>query len=252
MQFDTRIPGPRLKPFVESMWLYRGDPRPHALERIMPTGAAQLIVNLDEDRTRIYHPARADACETMPGTVLCGAHSRYGVIDTAEQHFVFGVSFRPGGTYPFFDVPSNEVANTHVPIELLWCRARASRLRQRIQEAPTAQAMFDAVEDELTDLTPPAGLHPAVGYALDLFDRAAGTSAVGCVTEAIALSPKRFIDVFKAAVGLTPKAYCRVRRFQRALRAAHAGASVDWPAVALACGYFASRISSTTSGRFQG
>ena len=28
--------------------MYQNDPRPHALERILPTGAAQLIVNLKE------------------------------------------------------------------------------------------------------------------------------------------------------------------------------------------------------------
>jgi AraC-like DNA-binding protein len=39
-------------------------------------------------------------------------------------------------------------------------------------------------------------------------------------------------------VGLTPKRYCRVRRFQRALVSAHRPRGVDWARVAVDCGYF--------------
>jgi AraC-like DNA-binding protein len=37
---------------------------------------------------------------------------------------------------------------------------------------------------------------------------------------------------------MTPKLYCRVRRFQAALSLMARQADVDWAQVALACGYF--------------
>jgi AraC-like DNA-binding protein len=244
MRYTTRHPGPRLAPFVQSLWLYEGEPRSHALERILPTGTAQLIVNLAEDETRVYDARRIECCEPaarcerMAGTVLCGAHSRYCVIDTAEQQVVIGASFRPGGAFPFFGMPAGHLANTHVPLDALWGRRRAARLRERVLGAPTAEAKLAALEDELCALSPPRGLHPAVAFALTAFGRAPGTTTVAGVTDAIGLSPKRFIERFKAEVGLTPKMYCRVRRFQRALAAARAGRGVDWSTVALGCGYF--------------
>jgi AraC-like DNA-binding protein len=244
MRYTTRQPGPRLAPFVQSLWLYDGEPRPHALERILPTGAAQLIVNLAEDETRVYDDRLIDwceptaRCERMAGTVLCGARSRYCVIDTTEQRVVLGASFRPGGAFPFFGVPAGHAANMHVPLDALWGCRRAARLRERVLGAPTAESKLEALEDELCALSPPPGLHPAVVYALTAFGRVPGTATVAGVTDAIGLSPKRFIERFKAEVGLTPKSYCRVRRFQRALAAAWAGRGVDWSAVALGCGYF--------------
>ena len=84
MLFRVRIPSPPLDAFVESIWLYENAPRPYALERILPTGAAQFIVNLKEDRTRRYEPEANYRCDTLPGAVLAGAQSRYSVIDTAE------------------------------------------------------------------------------------------------------------------------------------------------------------------------
>src|SRR5262249_20951670 len=81
-------------------------------------------------------------------------------------------------------------------------------------------------------------LHPAVAFALDTFGRAPRRVSVGRVTDAIGLSAKRFIECFKAQVGFTPKAYCRVLRFQQALAAASKGAAVDWRDVALSAGYY--------------
>ena len=46
MHYRYRVPRPPLDAFIASIWVYQNDPQPHALERILPTGAAQLIVNL--------------------------------------------------------------------------------------------------------------------------------------------------------------------------------------------------------------
>ncbi|HZH02691.1 MAG TPA: helix-turn-helix domain-containing protein [Myxococcaceae bacterium] len=51
-------------------------------------------------------------------------------------------------------------------------------------------------------------------------------------------SHRRFIILFERAVGLTPKRYCRLQRFQAALVAARRSkADLPWIEVALAAGY---------------
>jgi methylphosphotriester-DNA--protein-cysteine methyltransferase len=46
------------------------------------------------------------------------------------------------------------------------------------------------------------------------------------------------IEVFSEQVGMTPKRYLRVRRFQRALRLVTSQESPPWTQVAVDCGYF--------------
>jgi hypothetical protein len=50
------------------------EPQQHVLERILPTGAAQLIVTLNEDETRLYEPEPPHRChidrETFPGPFI--------------------------------------------------------------------------------------------------------------------------------------------------------------------------------------
>ena len=51
-------------------------------------------------------------------------------------------------------------------------------------------------------------------------------------------SQRRFIQLFSNEVGLTPKLFCRVNRFQRVVRSLASIEEVDWAEVALDCGYY--------------
>jgi len=43
-----------LSRFVEQLWYYQDQPKPHQKERLMPDGCACLIINLNQDETRLY------------------------------------------------------------------------------------------------------------------------------------------------------------------------------------------------------
>lgn len=232
------IPGPPLSDFVELFWLYEGYQQPHKKERLLPDGSMELVINLAEDRVRVYDPYDPDKFQVLQGSLIVGAHSEYFVIDTAQQRSVIGVHFKPGGAFPFFDLPVKELRNMLVSLEALWGRW-ADRLRERLLEAGTPQGMFGVLERALrAQLARRPHRHPAVAFAVKEFYGAPQTRTIAEVTEQIGLSAKRFIQVFSDEVGLTPKLFCRVRRFQRVLRLIGNGRPVEWAAVAADCGYF--------------
>jgi AraC-like DNA-binding protein len=239
MLFVHRVPAPPLDRFIASIWFCENEPGPFALERLLPSGAAQLVVNLKEDQTRAYHPG--EECEwmtTSSGTVLAGASSRYSVIDTAEQECVAGVAFRPGGMAAFFSVPAHETLDTDIPLEMLWGRPRAQELRERLQEAAGPAARLDALEHVMWQTFRAPGLHPVVTFALHQFEERPEVVRIRAVADRTGLSAKRFIERFKSTVGVTPKHYCRILRFQRALAQAEAGRRVEWTRIAMESGYF--------------
>jgi AraC-like DNA-binding protein len=121
---------------------------------------------------------------------------------------------------------------------MVWGRRRANGLREQLLEAPDPEAKLDVMERALTEVFKPIGLHPAVDFALLTFMRRPHEASIAEVTGSIGLSPKRFIERFKAQVGVQPKRYCRILRFQRALARAEQGGGVDWTRVAVDCGYF--------------
>jgi methylphosphotriester-DNA--protein-cysteine methyltransferase len=59
------------------------------------------------------------------------------------------------------------------------------------------------------------------------------------LVEQIGYSQKHFIDLFKRSVGLPPKQYMRILRFQQAIRRMEKnGSSCDWTELALQTGFY--------------
>lgn len=238
MLFVHRRPHPPLDAFIESVWFSRNEFGTQTLQRVLPTGGPQLIVNLAEDATRLYeYTSRGISRRTLPGTTVTGITTRAQIIDTAEQEYVAGVAFRPGGTKPFFACSASELADTDVPIECLWGRSSVQRLRDRLLQQISPLGALDVLEASLFSEWTRRELHPAVEFALRAFGQSPLLSRVQAVTDSVALSPKRFIERFKTEVGVTPKQYCRLLRFQHAVKNAHRR-QVDWAQLALECGYF--------------
>jgi AraC-like DNA-binding protein len=240
MELHRQKPGPALAEFVETLWIFQGFAQAHEKERLMPDGGMALVINLQDDRSRIYDRRDVNRFQILNGCLMSGPQSEYFVIDTAEQLSVAGVQFRAGGAFPFLAMPADELQSLHVPLDALWGRF-AAELRERLLEAGSAPQQFRVLEDALlARLQRPLVRHPAVEYALREFRCGRGTVAE--VIEKVGLSPRRFIEVFRQQVGLTPKVYCRIRRFQDVLRRISAGNSsgkgFDWAQIALDCGYF--------------
>jgi AraC-like DNA-binding protein len=238
MHLLTYVPRPPLSEFVQLFWLHEGDAPPHARERLLPTGTVELVINLRDDPLRACGPRDADRLRVFRGPLVCGPHSEFFVIDTTDQASILGVHFKPGGAFPFLGLPAGDLHNQHAPLDALW-GARAAELRDRLLEARTPPGKFRVLEQCL--LARAAGAlarHPAVAFALRSFQGGTHAGTVADVTEQVGLSPRSFIQRFTDEVGLTPKLYCRVQRFQQVLHLIDRRQTPDWPMVALACGYY--------------
>jgi len=64
------------------------------------------------------------------------------------------------------------------------------------------------------------------------------THSIADVGDEVGFSLRRFIEIFDNEVGLTPKLYCRIQRFQYAIRLAHRSDEVDWADLAATAGYY--------------
>jgi AraC-like DNA-binding protein len=240
MFFRTYRPGPPLSDFVDLFWLYEGyaPSHAHAKERLLPTGTMELVINLREDRVRVYDRQDTDRFECFRGSVICGAQSEFFVIDTAEQASVIGVHFRPGGAFPFLRLTAGELLDTHVSLDSLWGN-RADDLRHRLLEARTAEARFTILERSLlAQADRPLMHHHAVAFALEEVRRTPNAWTVAHLAERVGLSHRRFIQVFTEEVGLTPKLFGRIMRFQQVLGQLEAGQRVRWASLAANCGYY--------------
>ncbi len=240
MLFTSRRPAAPLDEWIESIWLCRNDRRPRALERVLPSGAAQLIVNLAEDETRIYEESAAGlVCQRSPGSVLTGITTRYQIIDTDEQAFVAGVVFRPGGTVPFVAAPARELSDADVPLDVLWGRQRARLLREQLLSASRSGLHARRPRSHATGQCVGKGRAPRGAL------RALGVSCAsvgGSHSRGDRRDRPQSQALHRAIQGgrrrhpeaVLPAAPVPAGRDERASPAA----PTDWAGLALACGYF--------------
>jgi len=232
-------PPPPLGHYVDLLWLYEGFRPAHPRERLLPTGTVEIVFDLREDRILTYGQRERMRPFYLSGSVVCGAHSEFFVIDTASQDGVMGVHFRPGGAYPFFKLPAGELHNEHVDLGALWGWQEVRDLRERLLAALKPEQKLRILERALlVKLRDGFERHPAVAYALGEFHAVPEGRSIAAVTDRTGFSARRFIDLFEREVGLTPKLFCRVRRFQKVLQTIQSGCAIDWAGIALNCGYY--------------
>jgi hypothetical protein len=84
MLYRRHSPPPPLGQFVDVIWLYEGSTLPtHEKERLLPDGSTELVFNLAVDKIRLYDRENTNRLQTFCGSVICGPHSQFFVIDSA-------------------------------------------------------------------------------------------------------------------------------------------------------------------------
>ena len=231
-------PKPPLSKFVDSFWLCDGYEAEQKSERILPTGTLELVINLRQNELLFYDSAGSENCSRLSGSVVSGAHGRGFAPDTPQEVCIVGVHFKPGGAFPFLGLPAGELADTHLDLETIWGLS-AGRLRERLCEARTSVERFQLLQDALLSrLCDDVEQHYAVATALETFWKNQAGPTVREAAKYLGLSQRRFIQVFKAEVGLTPKLFSRIQRFQQTRTLIRQNPSPNWAALAVDLGYF--------------
>lgn len=237
MLYLAYVPRPPLSEFVDYLWLFDGGHTPRK-ERIVPSGTIELVINLRDDEIRIHNGEQSKQHKRFSGAVLSGAYSSIFVVDAMQHESMLGVHFKPGGAFPFLGALASELTDAHADLADLWGRS-ALELRERLCHAGTHRERFQIIEEVLTDrLRRSQKGHLAVAIALNGFGPYGTGAAVRDVARDVGVCQRRFSKVFAAQVGLTPKVYCRILRFQRVRTLADQVEKPNWAQIASTCGYF--------------
>jgi AraC-like DNA-binding protein len=201
--------------------------------RALPRGAATVVVDVGgRDRVDFFAADGTTALPVQPA-FLAGPGTQSYVTRINPGEAALTIHFRPGGALPFFGIPLADLEDACVNLTDLW-GADATLLRERLIATPAWPRRIDIVEDFLL-----ARMRPVSHTLTPVLHTAEHQPSlrVSEAAELTGLSPKRLIATFRNEIGLTPKAYLRVRRLQAALRLLDSG-SGDGAHVAAALGYF--------------
>jgi AraC-like DNA-binding protein len=241
MSIYRHIPRSALGQHVEWLWYYDELQADHDREHVLPDGAFDLIINLEDRPRKLFDREKAGRFNSFKRGWLSGGHAEFLIIDVLEGATMIGAHFRPGGAARFLGLPASELCRQVVEVDAVW-GAGIWEWRDRLLAARGAREKFAVFEQMLLHRMAAAGAksggNPGVTWAIGQFMSEPHLQSIAAVSHSLGVSHKQFIEQFRREVGLTPKLFCRIRRFQEVLGRIHAQKSVNWADVACSCGYF--------------
>lgn len=236
-----RLPGPRLRPFIATLWVSDEschDPAPVVMrERVLPTGTVHLVLRLSETPLRVFDGPDGAVAQVIARGVVGGARTSAYVRDLSRPGISVGAQLHPGAAELVIGVPADELAERHTALADVWGRSSDEAV-ERLRAIGDPGQRLDVFESILAARLPRVrGVQPAIAEALARFAVRGELGGVGAVVRASGYSHRRFIALFRRAVGLTPKAFWRVRRFQRAIARIATAPEASLVEVALDEGY---------------
>lgn len=223
--FQHYVPAAPLSEFVGFFWYWRGHDEQYSRERVLPMGTAELVINLGTGSTN--------------GAGISGPRSRAVIIERTACDELLGIHFNAGGAFPFLGCPFGNLQGLSITLSDLWGAPRAEELLCLLHQSRTVERRFRILEEWLKRIVDrPLKHHPAVSFAIKEFQRDPGLLSSAAVAEEVNLSQRRFIQLFRDEVGMTPKLFCRVQRFHNVISMTRKLETVDWADVAVSHGYF--------------
>jgi AraC-like DNA-binding protein len=167
-----------------------------------------------------------------------GALRTVGDATGSARSEMIGVFLEPGSTWACLGVPALELTDHVVNLEDVWGSPNA-HLAEDLAELDEA-ARVDRLEATLLDRLRRA---PTLRSSIDVSGLARWVRSeptrmtVQRLAGAAGVSRRHLTRVFRDVLGVSPKRYCRLARFQAGLGFAGAGAGVKWARVAAELGY---------------
>jgi AraC-like DNA-binding protein len=203
-----------LRSFVDGIWTYTGGGDPH---RVLPDGCLDFIFNLGSG-----------------GATVVGPMSRAIVVPVQTGLTSFGVRFRPGHAARFIAAHASELLDDQGAFPTL---TRLSHLAEQIAEARSHAQRTALLAHALLDARARTrGADARVEHGVRLIERANGRAAIGALAAAVGLSERQLERRFLERVGLAPKRFARIVRFEHALRLTR-GTHWSQPEIAAHAGY---------------
>lgn len=237
MIFTPHEPGAQIAPYIESIFHYEKFVPDHSIERVVPTGHVFIIFELDGIERHTFDDETLKPNANFTQAWISGMHRNYISISAHEDSEMLVMQFKPFGSYPFLHVHADFINELVVPAhEILG--DELYELRESICDAATTEHKLLLAENWLIDRFDEAKAPPAdiVEFIAQL--QAEPVDSLNDLIEAYPASQKKLIDDFKKYVGLTPKYYQRILRFNDLLKKLHDNNEISWTDIAHDCGYF--------------
>jgi AraC-like DNA-binding protein len=229
VRYREIAPSPQLSTFIHSFWILEHDGQGAAAQRVVPDGHSELILNWGQP----FEAFEAGHWRGQPRCFLAGQIDGPLLFRPAGPARMLGIGFHPHGAGNVFPQPMHELSGRFTPVEDL--SVALSRNLNRALESPDPVAAIEAAL--LSAANASRGTDLLIAEVVRRIILANGATDLAALAQELGLSLRQLERRFLAAVGLGPKLFCRIQRFNNVF-GVMGQPSCNWVETAVACGYY--------------
>jgi AraC-like DNA-binding protein len=173
----------------------------------------------------------------FPGGFVAGLDDTYSMTEHDGYQAGIQLNLSPLGARTLFTLPQHELAGTVLSLRDLLPRDQHS-LADRLACAASWDVRFAVIEELLYDAirSRDASRRPAV-WAAQQIEAAGGALEIGALCVELGYSHKHVLTLFREDIGMSPKQYACLVRFNALIRQLRAAPQNSWAELALDLGY---------------
>jgi AraC-like DNA-binding protein len=173
-----------------------------------------------------------------PKSIICGVHDKTILRDCGQDFWAIKVIFQPCGLYRLTGIPARELVSNFYDAEAVFGK-EVRLLYERLNSTNDLQEMVNHIEFYLEKVvTRKLKYEHPLDTVTTIMLEQKNTPNLDLLAKQSALSIRQFIRKFEERIGISPKMYDRIIRFDKAYRLKNNNPEWDWLTIAMESGYY--------------
>ena len=234
MNFRLIQPATSLSMYIKHYWFLEMEAFEAVGEHVVPTGCPELTFHFANHLLK-----RKQNDELQPGIILCGQKTDFFDVVPTGKTSMLSIQFFPHSVALFFDLPINELTNETLDTSAIIGR-QAHELEEQLHDLPSLDDKVKHIEKFLLRRLnrKQEYIWKRVCHNIQLINQHNGMITPDQLASEACLSRKQHERIFRQMVGLSPKQFLKVIRFQYAIYAHQQYPFESLTELAYRCGYY--------------
>lgn len=207
-----------LAKFIKCFWILESkkeNPSYLKKDTLLPDGFTELIFHYSE---RFKEFERDNTYTLQPKSFVYGQRESYIEIQPSGDVGIIGVRFYPGGCSPFLKFPICELINQAVNLEEIF-GTKGRYFEDKIINSKDNKTRLEIIQNTLLqELFDPKKFDFLMDDFVNKIIRANGTYSIEKFSNESKISVRQIRRRFLSAIGIGPKRFSKIMRFQKTLR----------------------------------
>jgi AraC-like DNA-binding protein len=238
MMHHSYVPSFPLNRFIAGFTYYKGYTAAHSIDRYLPNGNVEIIINLTDTPKYIYDNNTLTELQACKKVWISGIRRGFISIPSGTGSEMFIIEFKKGMAQSFLGRPLTEITGQVIEGELVLNRIFLE-MRERLLNQQSPMIMFLIAEKMLNvEFHGKLTINPFVEFAVNSIVANPAGLTIKNIAHKTGYSSKHLIKMFSGHVGVNPKSFLRIIRFQKAIQEIETQGNINWISLADECGYY--------------